>query len=251
MNGAATWLEIGKVITDWLNGGKAYSSPAYERVSTLIEGLHGLEPLLREHPLVSENEDGTTPYVGTSPGALLRDAVNAQLAEYQFKPTLIVTGANNVRVKWLSKDGTGEASIIELVSDLFNVGKLGMVGKCEVCKRWLVMTKADRKFCSPKCRSNFYARTDKGRQYHGAKAREQHERKRKPLLGKVSRVLKEWERKPLKAGADWKAKMVQRVPEVSKAFLTRAVKNGELREPAAKLYDVRVTYAPCLKWLSC
>ncbi len=134
-------------------------------------------------------------------------------------------------MKWLSSNETGETAIIELVCELLNAEKLSALSRCEMCKRWLVKTKADRKFCTQNCRSNFYAQTDKGKLYHGNKAREQHERKRQPTLEKVRKVLKEWARKPLKANTDWKAKMGLRVADVSRAFLTRAIRKGEIASP--------------------
>ena len=231
MNGRSEWLENVEMVANWLNDELAGSGAAYEPVSRLVEALSGLGPLLREHPVAKAGKNGTTEFLDASPGALLRDAINKSLAKYQFKPTLLTTGEQSVRMKWLSVRESGEATMIAVVCDLYNAAMLSVLGRCEVCKKWIAKAKADRKFCSAPCRFTFYAQTEKGKQYHGAKAKEQYERKRKPTLDKVGRVLREWERKPLGAGVDWKARMVKRVPEVSKAFLTRALKNGEIQAP--------------------
>src|ERR1700686_3667024 len=111
--------EICEVLADWLNKTRGTVSPARERVCKLLTALHGLEPLLREHPIVEVPEHGPSVFVGTSPGALLRDAINKKFGDFQFTPSLLITETHKTTVGWLSNDSKEiEAAIIRVVCDL-------------------------------------------------------------------------------------------------------------------------------------
>jgi hypothetical protein len=123
--------EICLILTQWLNKTRGKISPARQRVCELLTALHGLEVLLREHPIAEVPEFGPSVFVGTSRCALLRDAINKQLAEYQFTPKLLVTDTYATRIGWLSNGSKEiETAMIQLVCDLHNEGTLSRFREC-------------------------------------------------------------------------------------------------------------------------
>ena len=180
------WLEIGRTVCEWLNR-QAPEKAASMKVAKLIEALQGLEPILREHPLVEDRPNGTTQVLSKSPGEILRKAINSQLIGCNFTPSLYVEDRNSMRVSWLPVGESAEVTMIGRVCELYNAEKLSLVCRCEGCDLWLAKTKSDRKFCSVKCRSNWHAQTELGKAYHGEKAKEQHQRVREPKLQRCGR----------------------------------------------------------------
>ena len=61
--------EIHELLISWLNKSRGTVSPSRDAVCKLLAALHGLEPLLREHPLATVPERGTSTLLHDSPGA--------------------------------------------------------------------------------------------------------------------------------------------------------------------------------------
>ncbi len=93
-------LEIGDTLAQWLNTAQGLpagpdhshsaTNPAYEEVCGLIEKLRGLQGTLKARPIAAVPKRGPSRYLFASPGASLRDSINAVLDGYQFVPTLNV-----------------------------------------------------------------------------------------------------------------------------------------------------------------
>ena len=224
--------EINDVLTQWLNRTKGTVSPARERVCGLLTALHGLEPLLREHPMAETPERGPSIFLHSSPGELLRQAINKQLASYQFTPTLLITDAHRTTVGWLSNDSREiEAAMIRLVCDLHNEGKLSQLREC-FCGKWF-MARRGQQHHSVKCRQTVYAKSDNGRG-NGRKASQAHynREQRLPKIKAIGTAIKHWESKGkrFKATHDWK-QWVADAASVRKVFITKAVNKGEIAPP--------------------
>ena len=233
-----TRLENGTTLAAWLNCANEISPPAYRRIHNLINQAQRLKTLLRAQSLHAITDKNTLDLsAGKSQIALLRKAINAKLAGYKYVPSLSFE-TNNMFVNWSSaKTATGketsfmEADIVNIVCDLFNADQLAGLRQCDICKMWLMQVKPDMRFCSSKCRWTFASRTEDGRKYHNQKAKEQYERKRKPTLDQIRKVLDVLKENPLKPGHDWKTEVMEQVPEVSRIFLTVAVKKRDISPP--------------------
>jgi hypothetical protein len=225
--------EIGSILAQWLNKTRGTVSPAREGVCGLLTALHGLEPLLREHPLAEVPVQGHSVFMGTSPGALLRDAINKQLADYQFTPSLIVTDPHIARVDWLSHEETRqiETAMIRLVCDLYNEGTLSQLREC-LCGKWF-MARGGQQHHSLKCRQKLYAKTEVGRD-RGKKASQAHYYRveRQPKIMAIQKAIKVWESKGerFKATHNWKG-WVADAASVEKVFITRAINRREINVP--------------------
>jgi hypothetical protein len=226
--------EIGAVLTQWLNKTKGTVSPARERVCGLLTALHDLEPLLREHPIVEVPERGPSVFLHSSPGALLREAINKQLANYQFTPTLLVTDADKTTVAWLSSDSREiEATMVRLVCDVYNEGKLSRLREC-LCGKWFIARSDNQECCSTGCRQKKWGKTDRGKAAGKKASKDSYNNTdRQPNLKRVKRAIEQWKLKSarFRKTSDWKEWAVG-ATGINKVFVTRAVNKGDIAPPA-------------------
>jgi hypothetical protein len=229
--------EICKVLTDWLNKSRGTVSHSRDAVCRLLTALHGLEQTLREHPIVDVPEHGPSVAMSTSPGALLRDAINKQLADYQFTPMLLVTDAHKPPIQWLSPDSNDskeiEASMIRMVCDLHNEGSLSRVREC-ICGEWFMARSDNQECCSTGCRQKKWGKTDKGKAAGKKASKDSYNNTdRQPNLKRVKRAIEQWKLKsaPFRKRSDWK-EWVAGASGINKVFITRAVNKGEIAPPA-------------------
>jgi hypothetical protein len=172
-------LEIGDMLAQWLNTAQGLpaspvhspspANPAYEEVCGLIDKLRGLEETLKAHPIATVPKRGPSRYLPDSPGALLRNAINAVLGRYQFVPTLNVVGKRNVRLGWVpamseseQRKTLGKASMIQVLCTLADDGALSRLRHCgsSDCGRWFMADRRNKEFCSVKCRRRHQASSE-------------------------------------------------------------------------------------------
>jgi hypothetical protein len=216
--------EISKELIDWLNKSRGTFSCSRDTVCTLLTALRGLERTLREHPIDS------------SPGTLLREAINKQLAKYQFRPTLLATGAHSVPVGWLppsSNDSNEiEATMVRWVCDLHNERMLSRVREC-LCLKWFMARSDNQECCSTRCRQKKWGKTEKGRQAGKQASRESYNRtNREPHIKRINNAIERWNRLSavFRKKTDWK-EWVANAASVEKVFITRAVNKEEVIPP--------------------
>ena len=164
-------LELGNMLAQWLNAAQGLSigvsesagpaNPAYEEVRGLIESLGMLEGTLKAHPILSVTKGRPSVFLAASPGALLRDSINAVLGRYQFVPTLIVAGKRKVRLGWQcatpdseQRKTMGDATMVRVLCTLADEGALSRLRHCASsdCGRWFMADRGNKEFCSVKCR---------------------------------------------------------------------------------------------------
>jgi hypothetical protein len=236
--------EINEILIDWLNKSRGTVSQSRDAVCGLLTALRGLEPLLREHPIVEVPEYGHSAPVDTSPGALLREAINKQLVNYQFTPMLLVTDTHKLPIRWLSPNSNDskeiEATMIRTVCDLHNDGTLSRLHEC-LCGKWFMARSNNQECCSTVCRQKKWGKTDKGKAAGKKASKDSYDNKeRQPHIRRIKAAIKDWQSKGdrFKATRDWK-EWVADAASVTKVFITKAVNKREIVPPPEKLSRVR------------
>lgn len=210
-------------------------SAAYRRVCNLLAALRGVEPVLKEHPVVEEKTDGTTNYLDKSPAALLRDEINKLLDAYTFKPSLSFTDTHAAGIHWFptstdrNKTATTEHTMVRLICDLHNEGKLSRLREC-VCGQWFLARRDNQDCCSTRCRQKKWGQTDKGKEASQKASEAFYNRGR---LHDVNNALKKWNALQARErqGNDWLT-WVSKTAKVRRAFITAALEKGEITPPA-------------------
>lgn len=220
--------EIGVMSAQWLN--RSAGSQAHEQVCNLLTALRGLEPLLKEHPVVQPQSDGTTAYLADSPGAILRDAINKQLAAYQFRPALNAEDAHTFKVDWMPNGSSfGEAEMVQALCELHNEGTLSRLRTC-LCGQWFMARSDNQECCSTQCRQKKWAKTGKGKEAGKLASKAFYDRER---LQALKDALKNWKALPARERQrnDWLT-WVSKAAKVRKTFIAAALEKDELTPPA-------------------
>lgn len=219
--------EIGVMLAQWLNHSK--DNPAHEQVCNLLTALRGLEPLLKQHRIVRKKENGTTEYIANSPGAILRDAINKQLAVYQFRPALNADDAHTFRVVWMPNGSSfGEAEMVQALCELHNEGTLSRLRAC-LCGHWFMARSDNQECCSTQCRQKKWAKTGKGKEAGKQASKAFYDRER---LQALKDALKSWKALPARERQrnDW-MKWVSKTAKVRKAFIAYALEKQSIKPP--------------------
>ena len=162
-----------EMLAQWLNwvrlGNSAEALGAYGEVVGLIGKLAGLETVLRQFPVAEVPVDGPSHFLFDSPGALLRDSINEQLARSPVIRSLRFSGAQEAELGWLSATPENEerktlakSTMIQILCDLADEGLLSSLKQCSLldCGRWYSAVRSNMTYCKVKCRRKHHAMSE-------------------------------------------------------------------------------------------
>ncbi len=186
-------------VVQWLNASKG--TPSYVRVVAIRRELEELPSEFVIHADAYAHSFGGVLRLGEPPPEKRREwpkeklrvqrqlrerhvALNEALKKYVFRPraTCVILSHSWIfgmvpdeNKRWfqmtIGQETISEADAALSLVRLAETGELGKVRLCEMCKeRWRVAAKRSYRFCSDRCREDFYA---KAPDYHGRKAANQ------------------------------------------------------------------------------